>query len=127
MKTDIRFIYWLILFSVLVFLTGYLLFNTLLKDYFLDVFYLFVFYFMLLTLAGRFIISKSEPGKPSSFNTRYFLVRWVKVLIHLILIIVYALNNRENVLSFVLVFMACYIMYSVFDIYSLNFYLKKSN
>lgn len=125
MTIKIRIVYSSIIFSTIVFLLGCLLFSTLLKSYFLPVFYFLVFYFMLVTFAGQMLVLKSDPRKIKSFNTRYFLARWIKVFIHLLFIVIYTLNDRENVLTFILGFMTCYVIYSVFDIYILNFYLKK--
>ena len=125
MSVKIKFFNALILFSALVFLSGYILFSTLLTDFFLPVFYLFVFYFMLLTLSGRLFLMNSNPDKPGDFHTRYFLVRWMKVIIHLIFIVVYLLTDRENIPAFIITFLACYILFSLFDIYTLSIYLKK--
>ena len=125
MSVKIKFFNSLILFSALVLLSGYILFSTLLKDYFLPVFYFFVFYFMLLTLSGRLFLINSNPDKPGDFNIRYFLVRWMKVIIHLIFIVVYLLTDRENIPAFIITFMTCYLIFSVFDIYTLSIYLKK--
>jgi hypothetical protein len=96
MSVNIKFFYSLIIFSALMLLSGYILFSTLLKDYFLPVFYLFIFYFMLLTLSGRLFLINSNPDKPGDFNTRYFLVRWMKVLLHLIFIVVYLLTTGKT-------------------------------
>jgi hypothetical protein len=127
MSVKFRFFNSLILFSAVLCLVGYILFSTLLSDYFLPVYYFMVFYFTVLTFAGRLVVMKSNQDKPAGFNTRYFLVRWAKVILHLLFIIVYLLNDRDNILPFVLTFMTGYILYSVFDIYTLGFYLKKSN
>lgn len=125
MSYNIKFIISVFLFSVLVFLTGFILFATVLSEYFLPVFYLLVLYFMLLTIAGRLILSKTNIQKPGEFNTRYLLIRWGKVLVHFTFIIIYLLYDKGNILSFILTFLACYILYSIFDIYTLSFYLKK--
>ena len=125
MSVKIKFFYSLIVFSALMLLSGYILFSTLLKDYFLPVFYLFVFYFMLLTLSGRLFLINSNPDKPGDFTTRYFLVRWMKVIMHLLFIVVYLLTDRENIPAFIFTFLTCYILFSVFDIYTLSIYLKK--
>lgn len=125
MTARIRFFNSLLLFSALVFLTGVILFSTFLSDYFLPIFYLFIFYFFLLTIAGRLFVVQSNPEKPGDFNTRYFIVRWAKVLLHLIFIVVYITNDRENILPFIMVFLACYVLFSVFDIYTLSFSMKK--
>ncbi len=125
MSVKIKFFYSLIIFSALMLLSGYLFFSTVLKDYFLPVFYLLVFYFMLLTLSGRLVLMKSNPDKPGDFNTRYFLVRWMKVIMHLLFIVGYLLTDRENIPAFIITFLSCYIIYSVFDISTLSIYLKK--
>lgn len=122
-----KFVRSLILFSALIWIIGFLLFSTVLSDYFLPVFYFLAFYFLLLTFAGQIIIYKSDMEKTGDFNSRYFMVRWGKVMLHLIFLVVYLLNDRDNIFPFVLVFMTCYLLYSTFDIYTLNYYLKKSN
>lgn len=125
MSARISFFNSLLLFSALMFFTGFILFSTLLSDYFLPVFYLFIFYFFLLTVAGRLFVMKSNPEKPHDFNNRYFIARWAKVLLHLIFIVAYIINEKENILSFILAFLACYVLFSVFDIYTLSFSVKK--
>jgi hypothetical protein len=117
----------LILFSALIWITGVFLFSTVLSDYFLPVFYFMAFYFLLLTFTGRIIIFKSDMKKTGDFNARYFVVRWGKVMLHLIFLVVYLLNDRDNIFPFIVVFMTGYFLYFVFDIYTLNYYLKKSN
>lgn len=125
MPVKTKFASSLIQFSAIVYLTGILLFSFPLREYFLPVFYILIFYFMLLTLAGRLVLENINLSNPAGFNARYFLVRWAKVMLHLIFIIIYLLNDRDNILSFVLTFMACYILYSLFDAYTLSIYLKK--
>jgi hypothetical protein len=125
MPAKTKFASSLLLFSAIVYLSGIILFSFPLREYFLPVFYILVFYFMLLTLAGRLVMENTNVRSPAGFNTRYFLVRWVKVMLHLIFIIIYLLNDRDNILSFVLTFMTCYILYSIFDAYTLSIYLKK--
>lgn len=113
------------LFSVIVFLVGLFLFSTVLKSHFLPVFYLLVIYFLVLSLLGRLILLKSGDKRPGDFNTRYFLVRWSKVLLHMVIIVIYIVTDSKNLLAFVLTFLACYVIYSIFDIYTLNAELKK--
>jgi hypothetical protein len=117
----------LILFSALIWITGVFLFSTVLSDYFLPVFYFMAFYFLLLTFTGRIIIFKSDMKKPGDFNARYFMVRWGKVMLHLIFMVGYLLNDRDNIFPFIVVFMTGYLLYFTFDVYTLNYYLKKSN
>ncbi len=125
MSIKTRFIISSLIFSALVFAAGVILFTTVLKSYFIPVFYYLVIYFLLLTLAGRFYLMKSKQKKPGDFNIRYFLVRWLKVLLHLIFIVIYIVNDRTGIPAFVLTFLALYVLYSIFDIYTLSFYLKK--
>lgn len=125
MSKNFKFIISVFVFSALVFLTGFILFNTVLSEYSIPVFYLLVLYFMILTIGGRLVLSKTDMQKTGEFNNRYLLIRWGKVLIHLTFIIIYLINVNENILTFILTFMACYILYSIFDIYNLSFYLKK--
>jgi hypothetical protein len=125
MSAKLRFINSLLLFSALVFLMGYVIFSFFLREYFLPVFFIILFYFILLTFAGRVIILSGSTEAPGNFNIRYFMVRWIKVLLHLTFIIIYLLIERENVFAFILTFMTIYILYSLFDIYTLGIYLKK--
>ncbi len=125
MPVIVSFFRSLLLLTALIYLTGFFLFSTVLNDHFMTVFYFLGLYFMLLSIAGRLIMVKSDMKKPGSFNVRYFLVRWVKVMLHMAFIVIYIVNDRENILAFILVFLACYLVYSVYDIYTLNSYVKK--
>jgi hypothetical protein len=125
MHTMAGFMKTLLLFSAFIYIVGLLLFSTLLNDYFIRVFYFLGVYFILLSIGGRMLIAKSDMKKKADFNARYFLARWLKMLLHIIIIILYLLNDRENILTFVLTFMVIYLLYSIFDIYTLNHYLKK--
>ncbi len=117
----------LLLFSSAVFLVGLVLFSTVLREYFLPVFYLLILYFPVLSITGRVLLNIPRHKKPGDFNIRYFLVRWTKVLLHLVFIMVYIVNYRENALAFVITFLACYVLFSVFDIYVMSERIKKSN
>jgi hypothetical protein len=114
-----------LLFSAVIWLTGLLLFTTLLSDHYMPVFNLLLIYFLTLSVLGRMVVAGSNLNKPADFNNRYFFVRWLKMLFHLAFIIIYLLFERDNVLPFIVVFLTGYLLYSVFDIYSLNVYLKK--
>jgi hypothetical protein len=128
MSIKLRFLYWLILFSLLVFILVFFLFTAILNEKFLPVFYIVFPYFFVLTYAGRLLLIDEEKGLTSNFNMRYFFVRWVKLFLHLIFIVIYLFNDSENVPAFILTFLGIYIFYSVFDVYTLSVYLqKKSN
>ncbi len=127
MSFKMRFFHSLILFSAIVSLLGFILFSTLLNDYFQPVYYLVLIYFILLTVAGRLVLLKNDFPKTGDFNNRYFIVRWAKVLLHLLFITIYLLIQRDNILAFILTFMTGYVLFSFYDIYTLSFYLKKSN
>jgi hypothetical protein len=125
MSAKFKFFNSLLVFSALVFLMGYAIFSLFLREHFLPVFFVILFYFMLLTFAGRMIILNGTADESTRFNIRYFMVRWIKVLLHLTFIIIYLLIERDNAFAFVLTFMTFYILYSLFDIYTLGIYLKK--
>jgi hypothetical protein len=125
MSAKFKFLNSLLFYSALVFLTGYFIFSFFLREYFLPVFFVILFYFMLLTFAGRLILLSGSVEAPGKFNIRYFMVRWIKVFLHLMFIIIYLLIDRDNVFAFILTFLIIYILYSLFDIYTLSVYLKK--
>jgi hypothetical protein len=128
MAINLKFLYWLTLFSILVFILVFFLFTAILNEKFLPVFYFLFLYFFILTFASRLFLIKDEKGITANFNMRYFFVRWIKVFIHLIFIVIYLFNDGENVPAFILTFLGIYIFYSVFDAYTLSVYLqKKSN
>jgi hypothetical protein len=128
MSIKLRFLYWLILFSLLVFILVFFLFTAILSEKFLPVFYIVFPYFFVLTYAGRLLLIDEEKGLTANFNMRYFFVRWIKLFLHLIFIVIYLFNDSENIPAFILTFLGIYIFYSVFDVYTLSVYLqKKSN
>jgi hypothetical protein len=125
MPKIITFLKSILLFSAAIWLTGLLLFTLLLRDHYLPVFNFLIIYFLTLSVLGRMVVANSDMSKPADFNNRYFFVRWLKMLLHLAFIIVYLLYNRENIFPFIIVFLTGYLLYSIFDIYKLNEYLKK--
>lgn len=125
MSAKLKFLNSLLFFSALVFLTGYAIFSLLIRDYFLPVSFVILFYFILLSFAGRVILLSGSTEASGKFNIRYFMVRWIKVLLHLTFIIIYLFNDRDNAFAFILTFLTIYILYSLFDVYTLGIYLKK--
>ena len=125
MSVKLKFFSSLVLFSAIFFLVGYLLFSTVLEEFFLPVFYLLLLYFFIITLAGSLVMLKNWQGALSNISIRYLILRWVKVFLHLIFIIIYLLNNRDNAPEFILTFLSVYIIYSVYDVYIMSFYMKK--
>ncbi|MGF1584619.1 MAG: hypothetical protein ACFCUM_04810 [Bacteroidales bacterium] len=125
MSAKLKFLNSLLFFSALVFLTGYAVFSLLLRDYFLPVSFVILVYFILLTFAGRVILLSGSTEASGNFNIRYFMVRWIKVFFHLTFIVIYLFIDRDNAFAFILTFLAAYIIYSLFDVYTLGIYLKK--
>jgi len=76
--------------------------------------------FMYLTTILIFkLLAKSMENRLSKFANAYMLVNFGKLVIFSIIIVVYAVLNREDAISFMLTFFIYYFIFTIFEVFSL--------
>lgn len=80
----------------------------------------FILAFMYLTTILIFkLLAKSMENRLSKFANAYMLVNFGKLVIFSIIIVVYALLNKEDAISFMLTFFIYYFIFTIFEVFSL--------
>jgi len=83
-------------------------------------------YFFLFSLITHFILVKSLNNENKNlFTFRYMAISGIKLFLSLIVIFVYAFNNKSRVIPFAVLFLLIYFLYTGFEIASLLKRLKK--
>lgn len=110
-----RFLITTLLLSLAIAGIGFILskiFPTLIQSHF----YFIVIYFFLTTLVFYYGLRLSLKGRPQQF-VRYFMgATTFKLLIHLAVVVVYAILNRVQAMNFILTFFAVYIIFMVYEV-----------
>jgi uncharacterized membrane protein len=76
------------------------------------------------TLIHLFLV-KSTEKEPKKFVVNFMLVTAIKLFGYLILILAYALIKREAALGFTVFFLAMYLLYSGFEVFTLLRHFRK--
>jgi len=77
-----------------------------------------VFFFIVLESAlMSFVVSSSKTSSSKKMVNVYMLTKVIKVIVSLIFITIYALAVKENIKSFVLVFISFYVLYIIAETY----------
>ena len=113
-----------IIISLILFITGFFLFMTILKEYFSFLFpVLLIVIFLITVLFHRYLI-RSAGESNRKFPAKFLGATGIKMCLYMILIIIYVVFDKENVVPFLLVFMVIYIIFTVFEVISILNYLK---
>lgn len=81
--------------------------------------------FYAVTLTVHYLLLKASEKGGGSFVTRFMLVSFLKLLLYIIVLVVYLYLNKSDAMRFAVPYLALYVLYSVFEIYSITSYSKK--
>jgi hypothetical protein len=79
--------------------------------------WLILFYFVIVTIIFHFGLLKSSEGKPQAFIRYYMGATTFKLFIHVVVILMYCLFNRNDAVRFIITFLIFYILYTVFEVW----------
>lgn len=79
-------------------------------------------YYFLFTLGLHYYLTKK--ADPKSFIMRFMGVVGIKLFLNLIVILVYGLNNKAKAVSFALIFLLVYFLFTIFESVHLTTFLK---
>lgn len=75
-------------------------------------------YFSIVSFSFHYGLVKSSVGKPQNFIRYYMAATTFKLLIHLGVILVYAMTHKANAISFIISFMVAYAIFTAFEVIS---------
>lgn len=76
----------------------------------------FIFGFTLLVF---YQLTKSLEGKLSRFFNVFMLLNFFKLMLYLMVIVGYALLNRDGAIAFIITFFVYYLLFTVYEIFAL--------
>ncbi|MBL7883752.1 MAG: hypothetical protein JNL69_06760 [Bacteroidia bacterium] len=85
---------------------------------------IWLFFIATTTLIHLFLVKSTEKD-PKKFVVNFMLVTAIKLFGYLILILIYALIKREAALGFTVFFLAMYLLYSGFEVFTLLRHFRK--
>ena len=75
--------------------------------------YFILAYYFLFTLGLHYYLTKKADAK--SFVMKFMGVTGIKLFLNLIVILVYGLNNKPKAVSFALIFLLVYFLFTIFE------------
>lgn len=111
-----KFILKITIATLIIVFIGWIVFSYLLPAYYLEIFpvvLLFFYFFTLLIHSYQLNLAKKDMGK---FTRQNMLMTFFKLVVYSLFTIIYVANNKENAISFVIVIMALYLVFTTLEV-----------
>lgn len=115
-----------VLFCLIIISSSFLLYNTVLKNYYLNIYPLELGIIVLVTLFSHLKLMNTIQQNARRFSTTFLSVMSVKLFIYLIFILLCLLINRSNAVNFVVTFLILYFIFTIFEVTEISNFLKKN-
>jgi hypothetical protein len=120
-----KFIFKILIFTVLIFGVGSILFATILKNYYFNVFPYLILLIATVTTIGHLWVVKASGANTMKFTTAFMASVTLKLMVYLFFMLIYLLIDRTQVISFVLTFITLYILFTVYEVIQVLGFIKK--
>jgi len=115
-----------LLFSMVLIGISLLLYDTLLKEFYLKAFPLQFGIVTLMTVFSHLKLMNASERNPRKFSTTYLSIMSVRLLVYLVFILVCLLIDRTNAVNFVVTFLVLYLAFTIFEVIEISNFLKKN-
>ena len=113
------------LLTLIIYLVATILFSTILKQVYFEVFPVQLLLIAIVTSVGHLWILKAAEQNTVRFTTAFMGSATLKLMIYLFFILIYLWIDRSHVVPFVLTFIILYIMYTIFEVVEVLRVIKK--
>ena len=113
-----------IVLTISIGIVSLILFQTVLENYYLPVFWILLAIISILTGVLHYSNIQTSAKKASKFATGFLMVTGIKMMIYLVLITTYVLLNPEKASAFLISFFILYIFYTTFEVLSIIKHLQ---
>ena len=103
-----------------------LLFDSVLKGYYLKIFPLQVAVVSLVTVISHLRLMSAVQQNARKFSTTFLAVMSIKLFIYIIFILVCLLIDRTHAVNFVATFLILYAIFTIFEVTEISNFLKKN-
>jgi len=115
-----------LLFCLVIIGSSLLLYDTILKDYYLSIYPLQLGIIAIVTVFSHLKLMNTIEENARRFTTTFLSVMCVKLFIYLVFILVCLLIDRSQALIFVGTFLILYFIFTIFEVVEISNYLKKN-
>jgi len=119
-----KFILFLLLISLALFFIGLAILNKITPEFNILNLAALVTLFLIVTITFHVLLINSNKKKVNKFIQRFISFTGAKLLLYLGIIITYIILNKENAVTFLIIFLILYIIYTFFEIFSILKYIK---
>lgn len=104
-----------------------LLYDTVLKGYYLKLFPLQLAVVTIVTVISHLRLMTAVQQNARRFSTTFLSVMSLKLFIYIVFILVCLLTDRTNAINFVLTFLVLYAIFTIFEVTEISNFLKKNS
>lgn len=120
-----KFIFREIVFAAILGVIAYTLFLTVLKDFYLPVFWLLFVIISLFTAIFHFSVLQVGNKDVSKFSAKFMMLAGMKMIIYLFIIVFYAFSYPEKAKIFLISFFIIYAFFTTFELVQILRFFKK--
>lgn len=114
----------LIVCSVLL-ITGYILFTTVLNQYYHETFPLIFIYFLVLSAITGILLINLSAKNPGKFSFYFFTITLVKLMLHLVMLVILLFFFKDNVITISLFYISMYVIFKMFEVLTFQSFNRK--
>jgi len=104
-----------IVFTALLSLVAGVLSFTLPDNYFVPQIWMILIYFLVVSVLFHFILLQ-KLKEPKQYIRAFLAGTAIRLFIHMIVLIVFALLNRDHAIPLILTFFCCYLLFTIFEV-----------
>lgn len=108
-----------LIFTLVIGLLGYLLFYFLPGSYYTQVFPVLLLFFLSVSLTVHYLLIKAIRKRPAKFINQFMLTTFLKLMFYIVVMVVYALLNRDDAIPFIVTYFILYLFYTGFELISI--------
>jgi hypothetical protein len=120
-----KFIFKILIFTVLIFGVASILFVTILENYYFNAFPYLILLIATVTTIGHLWVVKASGANTMKFTTAFMASVTLKLMVYLFFMLIYLLIDRTQVISFVLTFITLYVLFTIFEVIQVLGFIKK--
>jgi hypothetical protein len=123
----LQFLMRLSIFTAVLIVIGFWLFNYPLSQYSFKALPLLYIYFFITTIIYHYIIVGANKKSSSNFVNAFMAATTIKLFVSLLVLLIYIFTSNYGVVPFVVTFATGYLVYTSFEITVLMKHIKRSN
>jgi len=124
MQVFSKFLIKSIIYTLLISIVSVILFQTVLKNYYLPIFWFLLFFIAILTTTFHLYLIRLSKKEFPKFSSNFILISGIKMMIYLVFIISYSFLNPKQAVTFLISFLILYFLYTFFEVIMLISFYK---